>query len=250
MEGQVAAADRRRARAAVGLEDVAVDDDLPLAEQRRSRTTARRARPMRRWISMVRPLCLPRTASRSTRSGDEPGSIEYSAVTQPRPLPFIQRGTSSSTTGRAQHAGARRRRRAPNRRPASVKSRSKLMGRSSSGWRPSGRVMVLLRSRRRAAGRRVRRRRRSAWSSGGASRASSGRRGPARDRAAAGPGRRTRPRRPRTGTGGRPAGRRRAPAAARRRSSSPPQRERGLVGRADSTTSGPITSEMTRARYG
>ena len=30
------------------------------------------------------------------RSGDEPGSIEYSAVTQPLPLPRIHRGTSSS----------------------------------------------------------------------------------------------------------------------------------------------------------
>ena len=59
--------------------------------------TARSDRPMSRWISWVRPLCLPLAASRSTRSGDEPGSIEYSAVTQPLPLPFIQRGTSSST---------------------------------------------------------------------------------------------------------------------------------------------------------
>ena len=58
---------------------------------------ARSDRPIRRWISTVRPLCLPRAASRSTRSGDDPGSIEYSAVTQPLPLPRIQRGTSSST---------------------------------------------------------------------------------------------------------------------------------------------------------
>ena len=34
---------------------------------------ARNDRPMRRWISTVRPLCLPLAASRSTRSGDEPG---------------------------------------------------------------------------------------------------------------------------------------------------------------------------------
>ena len=57
---------------------------------------ARNERPIRRWISTVRPLCLPRAASRSTRSGDDPGSIEYSAVTHPLPLPFIQRGTFSS----------------------------------------------------------------------------------------------------------------------------------------------------------
>ena len=57
---------------------------------------ARRLRPIRRWISTVRPLCLPLAASRPMRSGDEPGSIEYSAVTQPLPLLRIQRGTSSS----------------------------------------------------------------------------------------------------------------------------------------------------------
>jgi hypothetical protein len=44
----------------------------------------------------VRPLFFPLAASRSTRSGDEPGSIEYSAVTHPLPEPFIHRGTSSS----------------------------------------------------------------------------------------------------------------------------------------------------------
>ena len=57
---------------------------------------ARRLRPIRRWISTVRPLCLPLAASRGTRSGDAPGSIEYSAVTHPFPVPRIQRGTSSS----------------------------------------------------------------------------------------------------------------------------------------------------------
>ncbi len=58
---------------------------------------ARSERPIRRWISTVRPLCLPFAASRSTRSGELPGSIEYSAVTHPLPEPRIQRGTSSST---------------------------------------------------------------------------------------------------------------------------------------------------------
>ena len=51
---------------------------------------------MRRWISWVRPDGLPSLTSRRIRSGEEPGSIEYSAVTQPLPLPRIQRGTSSS----------------------------------------------------------------------------------------------------------------------------------------------------------
>ena len=59
--------------------------------------TARSDRPISRWISWVRPDCRPRTASRSMRSADEPGSNEYSAVTQPLPVPRIQRGTSSST---------------------------------------------------------------------------------------------------------------------------------------------------------
>ena len=36
-------------------------------------------------------------ASREARSGVDPGSMEYSAVTQPRPVPRIQGGTRSST---------------------------------------------------------------------------------------------------------------------------------------------------------
>jgi len=59
--------------------------------------TARSARPMRRWISWVRPDWRPRAASRSIRSGLEPGSIEYSAVTQPLPVPRIHLGTSLAT---------------------------------------------------------------------------------------------------------------------------------------------------------
>ena len=55
------------ARAAIGLDHVAIDRDLPLAERGRS-TTARRLRPIRRWISTVRPLCLPADASRRVRS--------------------------------------------------------------------------------------------------------------------------------------------------------------------------------------
>src|SRR6478735_2746774 len=59
--------------------------------------TARSDRPIKRWISCVRPDGLPSFTSRRIRSADAPGSIEYSAVTQPLPLPRIQRGTSSST---------------------------------------------------------------------------------------------------------------------------------------------------------
>src|SRR5437764_8442956 len=57
-------------------------------------TTPRMERPIRRWISTVRPSGRPRATSRWLRSPVDAGSIEYSAVTHPRPWPFIQRGTS------------------------------------------------------------------------------------------------------------------------------------------------------------
>ena len=60
-------------------------------------TTDRSERPISRWISTVRPSCLPRLASRVLRSDVEPGSIPYSAVTQPVPRPRIHIGTDSST---------------------------------------------------------------------------------------------------------------------------------------------------------
>ena len=44
---------------------------------------------------MVRPDCLPRTASRAVRVGVAPGSMLYSAVSQPRPEPRSQPGTPS-----------------------------------------------------------------------------------------------------------------------------------------------------------
>ncbi len=56
-------------------------------------TTARSARPISREISCVRPPILPFTLSRSLRSFVARGSIAYSAVTQPLPLPCSQRGT-------------------------------------------------------------------------------------------------------------------------------------------------------------
>src|SRR5258707_339887 len=42
--------------------------------------TARRLRPIRRWISCVRPDCLPRAASRSERVLVDRGSMPYSAL--------------------------------------------------------------------------------------------------------------------------------------------------------------------------
>ena len=66
-------------------------------------TTARRLRPIRRWISRVRPLCLPADASRRVRSRVARGSMPYSAVIQPRPWPFSHGGSRSSKRRRHQH---------------------------------------------------------------------------------------------------------------------------------------------------
>ena len=59
--------------------------------------TARSDRPIRREISWVLPLCLPRAASRAERVWVERGSMPYSPVTQPLFLPRIHMGTRSST---------------------------------------------------------------------------------------------------------------------------------------------------------
>ena len=59
--------------------------------------TARRLLPMSRWISCVRPDCLPPRASRAPRVWVARGSMPYSAVTQPVPLPLRNGGTFSST---------------------------------------------------------------------------------------------------------------------------------------------------------
>src|SRR5688500_566365 len=103
--------------------------------------TARRDRPMSRWISWVRPDTLPRAASRSVRSVVDPGSIEYSAVTQPRPLPRSQGGIRSSTEA-VQITLVRPISTRTDPEAKSVKSRVKLRGRRSSGPRPSARVFM------------------------------------------------------------------------------------------------------------
>jgi hypothetical protein len=59
-------------------------------------TTERRLRPIRRWISWVRPPILPRSLSRGVRVTVERGSMAYSAVTQPRPELRSQPGTPCS----------------------------------------------------------------------------------------------------------------------------------------------------------
>jgi hypothetical protein len=58
--------------------------------------TARSERPIRRWISWVRPPGRPLATSRVDRSPVAPGSIAYSEVTQPLPLPRRNGGTRSS----------------------------------------------------------------------------------------------------------------------------------------------------------
>ena len=60
-------------------------------------TMERRERPMRRWISWVRPPTLPRSDSRAVRVRVARGSMPYSAVTQPRPELRSQPGTPVST---------------------------------------------------------------------------------------------------------------------------------------------------------
>src|SRR3712207_3203220 len=61
----------------------------------RSSSMARTLRPINRWISCVRPPSCCR--SRAVRVRVARGSIEYSAVSHPAPLPRRQPGTPSST---------------------------------------------------------------------------------------------------------------------------------------------------------
>ena len=60
-------------------------------------TAARSERPMRRLISWVRPPIWPRRDSRSVRLWVARGSMAYSPVTQPPPLPRRKGGTVSNT---------------------------------------------------------------------------------------------------------------------------------------------------------
>src|SRR5215471_12322890 len=69
-------------------------------------STARRLRPISRWISMVRALFLPADASRRVRSEVARGSMPYSAVTQPRAWPLSQGGRRSSSVAELHEAGA------------------------------------------------------------------------------------------------------------------------------------------------
>src|SRR5438270_2541589 len=102
--------------------------------------TARSDRPTSREISCVRPPMRPFADSRSERVCVARGSIAYSAVTQPSPLPLRQRGTPSVTD--AAHST----RVLPNStstEPSAWSSQLRVMrtGRSASSARPSGRGM-------------------------------------------------------------------------------------------------------------
>src|ERR1700745_49559 len=65
----------------------------------------RRLRPIRRWISTVRPPCLPAAASRRVRSSVARGSMPYSAVTQPRALRLEPGRQAFFQGGGDQHMG-------------------------------------------------------------------------------------------------------------------------------------------------
>src|SRR5918996_4802355 len=97
---------------------------------------ARSERPSRRWISTVRPFCLPALASRCVRVPVDAGSIPYSAVSQPRPEPESQRGTPSSSVA-VQSTRVLPKEMSTEPWACSTKSVTRSTGRSSSGRRAS-----------------------------------------------------------------------------------------------------------------
>src|SRR5438552_8719831 len=99
----------------------------------------RRARPMSRWISNVRPPGRPAMLSRWLRSGVLRGSIAYSALIQPVPLPSRNHGTLSVSAARQRTIVS------PNAIRAEPSANfetptSIVTGRSASAARPSGRL--------------------------------------------------------------------------------------------------------------
>ena len=91
-----AAGDGGGAGAAIGLQHVAVDDDLALAQRRQiARRRAASGRPAAGFPGCGRTAC-PAAASRRMRSWVERGSMPYSAVTQPLPEPLRKGGAFSS----------------------------------------------------------------------------------------------------------------------------------------------------------
>src|SRR5205814_4082380 len=94
---------------------------------------------MSRWISNVRPPGRPAMLSRWLRSGVLRGSIAYSAVIHPRPVPSRNRGTLSVSVARQStivSPNAMRAEPSANlETPTSMRT-----GRSASAARPSGRL--------------------------------------------------------------------------------------------------------------
>src|ERR1700746_1996947 len=105
-------------------------------------TTERRLRPINRWISTVRPVCLPAEASRRVRSRVARGSMPYSAVTQPRPWPLSQGGRRSSKVAvTSTWVSPNFTRQDPS--AYLTTPRSRVTARSSSGARRLGRMGIL-----------------------------------------------------------------------------------------------------------
>ena len=147
VQRQPPAADRRRAGAAVGLEHVAVDEDLALAE--RGHVDDRPQRPADQALDLLgaprRPAVLHLAADPLGRRpgqhrvlGGDPALAACPASSGARPR------RPTRCTARACGRSSR----APSPSAISVKSRSKVIGRSSSGWRPSGRQVMRAHARR------------------------------------------------------------------------------------------------------
>ena len=90
------AADAGGAGAAVGLDHIAIDDNLAFAQFFQVHHAAR-LRPISRWF-LGAALCLPLAASRQCGCRVE-RQHPYSAVTQPWPAPARKPGTFSTTGG-------------------------------------------------------------------------------------------------------------------------------------------------------
>src|SRR5437763_3311208 len=106
--------------------------------------TARKDRPINRWISTLRPSIRPFVTSRGLRGWVEYGNIEYSAVSHPpvTACSFIQRGTASSIVT-AQITRVLPIETSTEPLACGATFNSKLTGRISSGARPSLRCIDL-----------------------------------------------------------------------------------------------------------
>src|SRR5690606_9740800 len=104
-------------------------------------TTERIARPIKRWISWVRPPTFPFVASLGVRSCVDRGIIPYSAVTHPWPVPRSHAGTFSSMVA-VQITRVSPTEMSTEPSACLTNPRSMRMGRISSTLRPSGRNML------------------------------------------------------------------------------------------------------------